>query len=300
MNNAQTLNLKDLVVCEWCQRDESPAIDKRDGDSIEKLGILDPLIAVRDGDRLLLVDGLRRRRLGLARGITKGPVIIDDVPTGQSAEKWARRLRFILNHHRQDPPPSIRANLVREMMETFGFLQYQVAKHLNVEEDTITEWLRVLKYIRPIVAAIDNGSLPLKYAATVFKDATPEGQERIWKHHARDIIAGKGLEAIRAKYPPAKFPKFWPEEKAKPARVTKSVKKKTPNVLLQEGQKKRLLASKDDKKDQLEDLRDGNKLLEEQCMAAGPLVGAFLREPKLKPFVTDAMRFEFETFEQAY
>jgi ParB-like chromosome segregation protein Spo0J len=214
MKDPQLLNLSDLVVCpDWCFRNESPAIDARDRDSVEKHGILDPLVAVRDGDRLLLTDGLRRRTFSIACGRTKGPVMTRDAPTGETPEGYARKLRFILNYHRQPLAPSVRAKWVSDVMEALDFNQRQVARHLNVEEDTITEWLRVLKYIRPVVTAIDRdesdaGHLPLKYAAAVFKDLTHDGQERIWKHHARQILKGE-TDGILDRYPPDKYPTFW-------------------------------------------------------------------------------------------
>jgi ParB/RepB/Spo0J family partition protein len=307
--NAQLHNLSDLVVCEWCERDESAAADKRDGESIAKHGILDPLIAVRDGARLILADGLRRKRLASAYGISKAPVLVKDAPPGVSAEKHAERLRFIINFHRQDPPPSVRALLIQEQMNVFGFTQKEVAKNLGLEEDTITNWLRVLTYPREIVRAIDAGKLPLSYAYAAFKGMTTEGQSRVWKHHWRQIVRNESIEAIRAKYPAEKYPAFWIESKPR----KKQDRKVKP---LSDVAKRKLLNSKTEKLAELHDAREDREKLERQCVAAGPLALAFLRHKDMEKAAIQALRelfpdddpnakwqairFELETFEQSY
>jgi ParB/RepB/Spo0J family partition protein len=298
--NAQLLNLRDLIVLDFVERKEpTQSADERDGQSIRDNGIRDPLIAVRDGGAVYVIKGTRRRRLALAAGITKGPVMVDDLPPGQTLEGYIRRMRFILDQHRQDPPPTIRAELVTEMMNVFGFNRAQVAGHLHVNEDTITAWLRVLEVIPPVRAAIDAKAITLE-SAKVFRGMTPEGQQRVWKHHAKDLHEGAKPDEIRTLYPPTKFPKFYPAEKVKRAKTEPKGKKRSSKVVYDANQKRALLASKERKLEEIEDLKEGNATLEAQNVAAGPLAAAFLRQPKLKAFLSEAVRFELETFTTSY
>jgi ParB/RepB/Spo0J family partition protein len=237
--------IEQIIVPPWVLREsESKVDDEILLKGIREDGIQQPLVLIQDGERYILVNGSRRLAIARELGLPRVPAVLAKVPPGVPIEKHARRLRFILAHHHQPLLPSQRATLVAELKKSMNLTNAEVARFRGVDEDTITNWMAVLRYIPEVVAAIDSGAITLK-DARVFVGMTPDGQRVLWKRHAKEI-AGAGEKAhksLRAKYPPLQFPAFYdkPEQIAARLGQTQGKRKSAPRVDYSAAEKKRLM-----------------------------------------------------------
>ena len=273
--------------------------------SVEKGGVQQPVILLRDGECLHLVKGSRRIGAAKAVGIPKVSAVIDQLPEGESADSYIRRLRFILDEHRQDLLPSQKAELIVKLKDTLTLNNGQVAAYLGVDADSITNWLAVRRYVPEVIAQMDAGALTMQ-VARVFDGMSPEGQRYVLKEHQADLTTNRkaGIhKEIRSLYPPTKFPKFYANAEKSAARLNSKKRTKReakPRQTYTADEKKRLLHSVEMKEDELEELQAEMKELKGECIAAGPIVAAVLRNPKLRHLVPEEMIAELERFADAY
>ncbi len=270
----------------------------------ESNGIQQPFIGVEDGPRILLVDGLRRRRIAPTLGITKVWCIVDKAPKGDNPEEYVRRLRFILDHHRQDLMPSQKAELIETLKRQFGLSQKQCALYLGVDEDSITNWLAVRQYVPEIVAELDQGTLTMK-AARPFRGLSAKGQRHVWKEHGSDLAqrgGGNLHKTLRAQYPPTKFPDFYKDPQMARAQLTNKSgpRKSKPRPSLSKEEKSRLLNSFEVREASLKKLQKEEKQLTLEIRAATPIIAAIMRNEKLLALVPKDMREELEVFAAEY
>lgn len=133
--------------------------------------VLDP----RSGPRLawLLVGALLARgRRTVTRWIRAAGLI----------DEYRRRLRFILDEHRQDLLPGQRASLINTLKERFKMNNKEVGAYLGVDASTIRTWLLVDSLIPDVVQEVDSGTVSL-HSARSLEGTTAAGQEKVLAEH---------------------------------------------------------------------------------------------------------------------
>lgn len=268
--------------------------------SIRQTGIQQPLVVLSDGEKLILVDGLRRLTEAKAQGIPKVPVVIDMLPAGEDALHYVRRLRFILDEHRQDLLPTQKGALIAELKRVRGFTNKDLARFLGCDEDSIYNWLAVLKYIEPVKQAMDVGALPMR-AARVFDGMTSEGQEHVWTRHSKALMTQGGRaeihKKIRAVFPPEKYPQFFRSVKAVQQRMANGARARKSPTALEEEKLQREMA---EKQTELADLESEIAVHKKDIGASVPIVSALLRDKKLRALIPESMIEELERFADEY
>lgn len=282
------------------ERSQSRVADSFLRNSIEKGGIQQPLIAVRDGERILLAKGVRRLRIARALDMKRVPVLVYDAPAGVDVERYVKELRFVL-FHRQDLMPSQKAELVATLKERFSMTNAQVAAYLGIASDSVTNWQAASRYLPPIVAAMDAGRLTMQ-AARVFDGLTEAGQKAIWKAHGKELMSNGATahKRLRAQYPPASFPDFYREPKLIARRLKQKGGQRRASRGMSAGEKQRLAESYELKEIEVREGRNKLAVMERQIKAAIPLVAATLRNEQVLALVPDEMRPELERFAEAY
>lgn len=280
------------------ERSTSRVADSFLRNSIEKGGIQQPLIAVRDGERILLVKGMRRLRIAQALDLKRVPVLVYEVPAGD-AEKYVKELRFVL-FHRQDLMPSQKAQLVTTLKDRFKMTNSQVAAYLGIASDSVTNWQAAQRYLKPIVDAMDAGQLTMQ-AARVFDGMTETGQKTVWKTHGKDLMlnGANAHKKYRALYPPASYPAFYHDPNLITRRLKMKGGKRTRGGM-SAGEKRRLVGSYELREIELREGRAELATLKAQITAAVPLVAATLRNDDALACVPDEMGPELERFGEAY
>ena len=141
-------------------------------DSIRAVGVLQPILCAKSGDRYTIIAGERRWRAARMAGLLEIPVIVRD---------WdqTRRLEAALveNLQRDDLNPVEEAQGVQRLMDECGLTQEQAAERLGRSRPAVANLLRLL-------------SLPVS-----IKDMLIDG--RLSAGHARALVPLDRAEQIR-------------------------------------------------------------------------------------------------------
>jgi ParB/RepB/Spo0J family partition protein len=267
-------------------------------------GIQQPLVVLPNGGkRFLVVDGIRRMKVAGLLGVDKVRVVVDEPPAGEDPKAYARRLRFLLDELRQDLRPSQRAELIEKLKSQFGMSNLDVSQYLGVDQDSITNWLAIRRYIPEVVEAMDRGLLT-QQAARVFDGMSERGQKRIWKTHADDLMGGAlRHRELRAMYGPTEHPDYYRDPEKIQRRLTKKGPGKRAKVArpsFTPAEKRRLSTSFEMKEIELRTAKDELQQYGREINASIPLVAAITRNERLWAMVPDEMRDELSRFAEVY
>jgi len=139
-------------------------------DSIRQNGVLQPLlVAPPVSGRYELIAGERRLRAARLAGVSKVPVVVREVEGDEMLE-----LALIENLQREDLNPMEEAVAYKEMMDTFGYTQEEIAGRVSKSRSYVANAIRLL-------------SLP-----TLLQEDVATG--RLTPGHARLLLAIQDLE----------------------------------------------------------------------------------------------------------
>jgi ParB-like chromosome segregation protein Spo0J len=171
--------------------------DDRLRESLQAVGMREPLLVKKSGSKWVLIDGYRRlyqiRYLAEKGGL--GPFIdASALPCYVQANSDAAvtTLRLETNERRQSLPPSLQAAKFRELMDDHGRTIAQIAAMCGLSVPSVANYLVINKTIREVKEAIDRGDLPMS-AGKVFYILSEEGQLRLWKK----VAGAKGVTRRR-------------------------------------------------------------------------------------------------------
>jgi ParB/RepB/Spo0J family partition protein len=275
--------------------------------SIEQGGIQIPLVASRlPNDRYVLIEGYRRLDIAKYLNMTEVPCVIDEIPEGVPPEEYRRRVRFILDEHRQDLLPSQRASLINTLKDRFKMNNKQVGTYLGVDASTIRTWLLVDSLIPEVVEEVDRGTVSL-HSARSLEGMTADGQRAAWEENKELFREKKKWSAhklhrhLRVTYPPDKRPEMY----HRPERVLEKLQrppkkrrgKKRP--VIGNPEQKSLLRDLDVIGTEVKENQEEIDMLKREIELAGPVIEAILRNEELRELVPEGMLPELEEFAEA-
>ncbi len=123
-------------------------------DSIKAVGLVQPVVVRRRGDRYELVAGERRWRAAVQAGLEKIPAVIRDAGDAESLE-----LALIENLSREDLNPMDTARAYAILQEDFGATQEELAGKLGRSRSAVANTLRLLDLPDEVQALLENGTL---------------------------------------------------------------------------------------------------------------------------------------------
>ena len=114
--------------------------------SIEKHGIIQPLIATRHGERFELIAGERRLRAARKLRLKEVPVILRE-----EKEQKKLELALIENLQREDLNPLETARAYRRLIDEFNITQEEAARQVGKARSSVANALRLLSLDRKSV-----------------------------------------------------------------------------------------------------------------------------------------------------
>ncbi|PLX88865.1 MAG: chromosome partitioning protein ParB [Desulfuromonas sp.] len=108
--------------------------------SIKEKGVIQPLIVRQVADHYQIIAGERRWRAAQKAGVTRVPVVIQDV-----SEDWALEIALIENIQREDLNPLEESAAYKHLMVNFDLSQDEVAKRVGKDRSTVANALRLLR-----------------------------------------------------------------------------------------------------------------------------------------------------------
>ncbi len=137
--------------------------------SIERHGVVQPIIVRKNGARYTIVAGERRYRAARRAGLTEVPVIVRELDDEQVLE-----VALIENLQREDLNPIETAAAIKFLMEQHDLTQEEVSKRLGKSRPAIANTVRLLSLPEPIRELLRGGAIQAGHArvlASIPEDA---------------------------------------------------------------------------------------------------------------------------------
>ncbi len=151
--------------------------------SIEKQGILQPLLVRRSNGGYELIAGERRLRAAKIAGLQKVPVVLKEISGADSLE-----VSIIENIQREDLDPLEEAEAYHRLISEFQLTQEQTAGRVGKSRSAVANILRLRQLPQPIKDSIRDGSLSMGHARALLGSDNTAQQNAVW----REVIS-KGL-----------------------------------------------------------------------------------------------------------
>ncbi|MFV0452704.1 MAG: ParB/RepB/Spo0J family partition protein [Propioniciclava sp.] len=162
-------------------------------DSIKTVGLLQPIVVRREGDRYELVMGERRLRASRLAGLASIPAIIRD-----TADHDLLRDALLENLHRVQLNPLEEAAAYQQMLDDFGCTQEELARRIKRSRPQISNTLRLLRLPAPVQRRVAAGVLSAGHARALIGLGDPVAQERLAQRIVAEGLSVRTIEEIVA------------------------------------------------------------------------------------------------------
>lgn len=184
--------------------------------SIERHGLLQPVVVRPAGKGFQLIAGERRFRAASRLGWTEIPAVVREAD-----DTTLLTLALIENLQRSDLNPMEEAMGYHRLIDEFGLTQQQVAESVGKDRSTVANLLRLLKLPATVRRMVEEGHLSLGHARALLA----LDDQRAMAELAREVIAhGLSVRDVerRARVSSTRSPRKEKDgERAKPAEATK-------------------------------------------------------------------------------
>lgn len=150
--------------------------------SLKANGVIQPIVVRRRGDRFQLIAGERRWRAAQLAGLHKIPAVVKDVPDSNVLE-----LSLIENLQRENLNPIEEAGAYRNLVDTHGYSQEQLAQRVGKDRSSIANSLRLLKLPPAVQALVEGEKLSMGHARALLALGSAAEQEAL---AARIVLKG--------------------------------------------------------------------------------------------------------------
>ncbi|MGE3489979.1 MAG: ParB/RepB/Spo0J family partition protein [Vicinamibacterales bacterium] len=160
--------------------------------SIRANGVIQPIIvrklanAGTARDRYQIIAGERRWRAAQRAQLTKVPIVIKEVASGD--KKRLLEMALIENIQREDLNPMEAAAGYQRLVDEFHLKQDDIATQVGKDRATVANYLRLLKLPDEVRANVASGALSMGHARAIVALPAEAEQRRL----ARDVVA-RGL-----------------------------------------------------------------------------------------------------------
>ena len=140
-------------------------------DSIEKYGVLQPVLVQKKGEYYELIAGERRWRAARMAGLKEIPAIVREYSPRERAQ-----VSLIENLQREDLNPIEEAQAYRTLIESYHLTQDAIAEELSKSRTAITNALRLLKLNDEVQKMLAEGLITEGHAKVLLSLSDEEGQ----------------------------------------------------------------------------------------------------------------------------
>lgn len=148
--------------------------------SIKENGMLQPIIAVKSGEKYKIVAGERRWRAAKSLNLRKVPVIVRTYEEGEIL-----RHALIENIQREDLNSIEAASALEKLMEEHGMTQEELAAAVGKSRSAVANSLRLLKLSPEVIKMVRDGLLSAGHARAIL----PINNAKLQKEAAGKIIS---------------------------------------------------------------------------------------------------------------
>jgi len=160
-------------------------------DSIAQNGIIQPVVVRRSGDSFELIAGERRWRASRQLGLRAIPAVIRGADDERILE-----LSLVENIQRQDLNPIEKAKAFKELIETTGFTQEEVAQRLGRKRSSVANMIRLLELPQDIQDVVSRGTISMGHARALLALSGAQEQRRVCRRIVSEGLSVRQVENI--------------------------------------------------------------------------------------------------------
>ncbi len=161
-------------------------------DSIASVGVIQPIVLAKTGERYVIIAGERRWRASRLAGLTRIPAIIRDWD-----ELTRIKAALIENLQRDDLNPVEEALGIRALIQKCGITQEAASKVLGKSRSAVANSLRLLTLDKDVLEMLKNDDLSAGHARALVA-LEPERQRKLAELVVRQGLSVRQLECICA------------------------------------------------------------------------------------------------------
>lgn len=159
--------------------------------SIEKEGLLQPILVRRAGEGYQIIAGERRWQACKKLGMKQIPIRVKDVPDDKALE-----LALIENIQRADLNPIEEAYGYKRLMERRGMTQSEVAQAVSKGRSTIANALRLLDLPEDAQQLLFEEKITAGHARAILSVPTKEGRQKLTKKLQEEKLSVRETENL--------------------------------------------------------------------------------------------------------
>lgn len=164
-------------------------------DSFKVMGMLQPILAKKQGAEYILIAGERRYRAAKMAALDSIPAMIIEDATDESLLEMA----LIENIQRENLNPLETATAYRALMNKCDWTQNELAGRLGKNRASVANTLRLLTLPEKIQALIAEGKLSEGHARAILSVADPLMREKIAARILSESLSVRQVEALSRK-----------------------------------------------------------------------------------------------------
>ena len=142
--------------------------------SIKTNGIIQPIIARRQGDRFQIIAGERRWRAAQIAGLRRVPCVIKEIP-----EENVLELSLIENIQREELNPIEEANAYKRLLERLDVTQEEIARRVGKDRSSIANSLRLLRLPQEVQKMVEEDKLSMGHARALLPIESVDRQKSL-------------------------------------------------------------------------------------------------------------------------
>ncbi len=159
--------------------------------SIEKYGIIQPIIVTKQEGYYEIVAGERRWRAAKKAGLKEMPCIVRE-----SNERKNKEIALIENIQREDLNPIDKARGFRQLLDEYGMTQQELADTVGLNRSTVTNTLRILNLDARVIQLALEGKINEGHCRSLLSYDDPDKQ---YEMALRIIEKGETVRDIEKK-----------------------------------------------------------------------------------------------------
>jgi ParB family transcriptional regulator, chromosome partitioning protein len=170
--------------------------------SIKEVGIIQPLIVRKVGDKLELIAGERRWRAAERAGLPEVPVIVRS-----ASDREVLELALVENLQRADLNPLEEAEAYALLLNQFKLTQEEVAERVGKNRASVANAIRLLGLPTEIRTYLENGQITVGHAKVLLSLDKKEEQRLVTERIIKDHLTVRQTEKLVASLGPQKSKK---------------------------------------------------------------------------------------------
>lgn len=157
--------------------------------SIKEHGIIQPIIAEKNGDDYYIIAGERRTRAALLAGLTRVPVIFREFENSKKLE-----IALIENIQRENLNPIEEAKAYQEIMQLSNLNQEETAKRVGKSRSAVANAMRLLQLPDEMQTALEKGSITAGHARAILSLINPADQTLLFTRITEQSLSVREAE----------------------------------------------------------------------------------------------------------